>query len=65
MLPDLHALIAGYTLYATQNHLAPDRDEARLADALHEAESLAGGREVDEPAALSGSPSRSTSPCSS
>lgn len=52
MLPPLDSLLAGYELYATQNHLAPERDETRLADALHEAESLAGSREADEPAAL-------------
>lgn len=52
MLPDLASLLAGYELYATQNRFAPDRDEARLAEALREAETLAGGRESDEPAAL-------------
>jgi hypothetical protein len=30
MLPDLETLIAGYELYAKQNHLAPERDEARV-----------------------------------
>jgi hypothetical protein len=52
MLPDLEALLAGYALYAKQNRFAPDRDEARLADALREAGALAGGHEEDEPAAL-------------
>lgn len=52
MLPDLDALLAGYELYAKQNRFAPDRDEARVADALHEAENLAAGRDADEPAAL-------------
>ena len=52
MLPDLEALLAGYALYAHQNHFAPDRDEARLADALREAGELADGHEGDEPAAL-------------
>lgn len=52
MLPDLGALLAGYALYANQNHFAPDRDEARLAEALREAGELAGGHEGDEPAAL-------------
>jgi len=52
MLPDLEALLAGYVLYAKQNRFAPNRDEARLADALQEAGTLADGRENDEPAAL-------------
>jgi hypothetical protein len=52
MLPDLEALLAGYALYAKQNHFAPDWDEARLADGLDEAGALAGGHEPDEPAAL-------------
>ncbi len=52
MLPDLASLLAGYELYAKQNRFAPDRDEVRLADALREAETLAGGKEIDEPAAL-------------
>jgi hypothetical protein len=52
MLPDLDALVAGYTLYAKQNGFAPDRDEARLAEALREARELAAARETDEPAAL-------------
>jgi len=52
MLPDLEALLAGYALYAKQNRFTPDRDEARLADALREAGTLAGGHEPDEPAAL-------------
>jgi hypothetical protein len=52
MLPDRDALLAGYALYAKQNRLPPDCDEARLAEALGEAVSLAGGREQDEPAAL-------------
>ncbi len=52
MLPDLEALLAGYAFYANQNHFAPDRDEARLADALREAAALAGDHEDDEPAAL-------------
>ena len=52
MLPDLEALLAGYALYAKRNGFAPDRDEARLADALYEATALALGCEKDEPAAL-------------
>lgn len=52
MLPDLEALLAGYALYAKRSGFAPDRDEARLVDALHEATALALGREKDEPAAL-------------
>jgi hypothetical protein len=52
MLPGLEALLAGYALYAKQNRFAPDRDEARLADALGEAALLAGGDQDDEPAAL-------------
>jgi N-acyl-D-aspartate/D-glutamate deacylase len=52
MLPDLGTLLAGYELYARQNHLPPERDEARLAEALAEARELAGAREMDEPAAL-------------
>lgn len=52
MLPELGALLAGYELYARMNRFAPDRDEARLADALREAEALADGHEDDEPAAL-------------
>jgi hypothetical protein len=52
MLPDLEALLAGYALYAKQNRFAPDRDEARLADALREAGALAGIDEANEPAAL-------------
>jgi hypothetical protein len=52
MLPELDALLAGYELYAAQNRFSPNRDEARMADALHEAGTLAADREVDEPAAL-------------
>jgi hypothetical protein len=52
MLPDLETLAQGYALYARQNHLPPDLDEARLAEALREARTLAGDREADEPAAL-------------
>ncbi len=52
MLPNPEAQLAGYALYARQNGFAPDRDEARLADALREAAVLAGGREADEPAAI-------------
>jgi hypothetical protein len=52
MLPDLGALLAGYELYAKQNRFSPDRDEARVAEALREAESLSSGQEGDEPAAL-------------
>lgn len=52
MLPDLASLLAGYELYAKQNRFAPDRDEVRLADALREAETLASGKAIDEPAAL-------------
>lgn len=52
MLPDLHALLTGYELYAAQNRFSPNRDEARVADALREAGTLAGDREADEPAAL-------------
>jgi N-acyl-D-aspartate/D-glutamate deacylase len=52
MLPDLEALLAGYTLYAKQNRFAPERDESRLAEALGEAGALARGHEEDEPAAL-------------
>jgi hypothetical protein len=52
MLPDLEGLLAGYALYARQNRFPPDRDEIRVAAALREADTLAGGREQDEPAAL-------------
>lgn len=52
MLPDPGTLLAGYTLYAKQNGFTPERDEARLVDALREAEALAAGVENDEPAAL-------------
>ncbi|MFT3775612.1 MAG: hypothetical protein QM820_60465 [Minicystis sp.] len=52
MLPDLASLLAGYALYAKQNGLPPDRDEARLAEALAEARALATGDEAAEPAAL-------------
>jgi hypothetical protein len=52
MLPTLEALLAGYALYARQNRFAPERDEARLADALREAAVLASGNPDDEPAAL-------------
>jgi hypothetical protein len=52
MLPDLDALLAGYELYAAQNRFSSNRDEARLAEALREAGSLAGSQEADEPAAL-------------
>lgn len=52
MLPDLGTLLAGYALYAKQNRLSPEHDEARVADALREAEALAGGEEAHEPAAL-------------
>lgn len=45
-------MLAGYALYATQNRFTPDRDEARLAEALREAEAFADGHEEDEPAAL-------------
>jgi len=52
MLPDREALLAGYTLYAKQNRFTPDRDAARLAEALREAGAFADGHEEDEPAAL-------------
>ncbi len=52
MLPELDALLEGYELYAKQNQFAPTRDEQRLRDALREAGMLAGGQEIDEPAAL-------------
>jgi len=52
MLPALEALLEGYALYAKQNRFAPDRDQRRVAEALHEAETLATHREIDEPAAL-------------
>lgn len=52
MLPDLATLVAGYELYAKQNGFVPNRDEARLGDALREAGTLAGGQEAEEPAAL-------------
>lgn len=52
MPPDTETLLAGYELYAKQNDFSPDRDEARLAEALREATELAGANEQDEPAAL-------------
>lgn len=52
MLPGLEGMLAGYVLYAQQNRFAPDRDEARLAEALREAEALSAGQQLDEPAAL-------------
>lgn len=52
MLPDPGALVAGYALYAQQNHYAPEVDRDRLTEALQEAEAHAQGHPGDEPAAL-------------
>ena len=52
MIPPLAALLEAHTLFVRGRRLRPQRDEARLAEALREALELCDGRPQDEPAAL-------------